>query len=100
MLKYMGQTTKTLDFTRIFLKPKNSGPEPVNVEPEPKVTKPRIRKIEVNNDDDDDIDDEIDDESNSFSKTDVMDLAESTMNPTNETDSVMESIIDETIAEV
>lgn len=63
MLKYMGQTNKTLDFSRIFLKPKNTQNSESTNESE---TTPLNR--------------------------DVLNLAESTINPNQETSEIMRKI--------
>lgn len=72
MLKYMGQTNKTLDFSRIFLKPKNT------------------QNNESTNES----------EASAPLNKDVLNLAESTINPNQETSEIMKSIVDETTAEM
>lgn len=110
----MGQTTKALDFTRIFLKPKNSEPEQVPVMgSEQDALEEQEQALEMNLEseqidihitkldvDDEDIDNEFDEENSSYTERDIMDLAASTTNPSNETDSVMETIVSERLTEL
>lgn len=72
MLKYTGQTNKTIDFSRIFLKPKNTeNNESANVSEVP-----------------------------THLNKDILNLAESTITPSEETSEIMKNIVDETTAEM